>query len=44
MPHYYANVEEVRTLLEKFKIIRIRHIEEFFNNRTSWHYHIHAQK
>ncbi len=44
MPHYYAKIEEVKRLLEKFKIIRIRHIEEFFNNRTSWHYHVHAQK
>lgn len=44
VPHFYSDLEDVRELFEDFDIIRIRHIEDIFNDTSSWHYFIHGEK
>ena len=44
IPHYYSDLENVRVLLKEFELIRIRHIEDIFNDTSSWHYFIHGVK
>jgi len=44
IPHFYSDIEDVRSLLSSFEIIRIRHIQDFFDNTSSWHYFIHGKK
>jgi SAM-dependent methyltransferase len=44
MPHFYVTVEELIELLAGFTIFRIRHIQEFFDHKNGWHFHVHACK
>lgn len=44
IPHTYLDYDEIIRLLGKFKMIRVQHIQEFFNNRTSWHYFVRCSK
>lgn len=44
VPHFYSDYEDVKRLLKKFEIIRIRHIEDIFDGSNSWHYFIHGRK
>lgn len=44
VPHFYSDLNDIRALLKDFKILRIRHIEDIFDNSSSWHYFIHGVK
>jgi SAM-dependent methyltransferase len=44
VPHFYSNLSEVRKLLKDFELIRIRQIEDIFDDSSSWHYFIHGRK
>jgi len=44
IPHFYSDINTVKELLQNFKIIRIRHIEDIFENSNSWHYFVHGKK
>jgi ubiquinone/menaquinone biosynthesis C-methylase UbiE len=44
VPHFYSDIDTVKDLLKDFEIIRIRHIEDIFNDSSSWHYFIHGRK
>jgi len=44
VPHYYSDLYDVRALLSDFEIVRIRHIEDIFDDTSSWHYFIHGRK
>ncbi|MFZ5354542.1 MAG: class I SAM-dependent methyltransferase [Bacillota bacterium] len=43
VPHYYSDVDSVRELLKDIKIIRLRHIQDFFDNCYGWHYFVHGK-
>jgi SAM-dependent methyltransferase len=40
LPHYYCDLGDVRTLLSRFTIIKLRHIEDVYDDRSSWHYFV----
>lgn len=44
IPHFYSDLNSVKDLLADFELIRIRHIEDIFNETNSWHYFIHGSK
>ena len=44
LPHFFVNYKDIIRLMKKYKIIKIRHIEDFINGNSSWHYFIHAGK
>ncbi|MGE5629832.1 MAG: class I SAM-dependent methyltransferase [Caulobacteraceae bacterium] len=44
VPHFYTDLDGVRSILKNFDIIRIRHIEDIFNDSNSWHYFVHGKK
>ena len=44
IPHYYADLENLKYVLEKFKIIKIRQIEDIWEDGNSWHYFVHIKK
>lgn len=44
VPHFYSDIDTVKDLLKDFEIIRIRHIEDIFNDSSSSHYFIHGRK
>lgn len=44
VPHFYSDLDGVKDLLKDFELIRIRHIEDIYENTSSWHYFIHGIK
>ncbi len=42
--HTFLDYEEIITLLGKFSMIRVQHIQDFFDNLTSWHYFVRCSK
>lgn len=44
IPHFYVNYNEIKDLVSMFEIIRIRHIQDFYNENNTWHYFIHGKK
>lgn len=44
IPHYYCELSDVKSLMASFELIRIRHIQDIFEDTSSWHYFIHARK
>ena len=44
VPHYYTDLAGVRQLFRASKIIRLRHVEEYIDNFTSYHYFMHGRK
>ncbi len=42
LPHYFCDQNDIFRLMEKFKIIKIRHIEDIFDGKSSCHYFVHA--
>ena len=48
VPHFYADYNLVKEMLENFKIVSITHIEEFWENNgvtnSSFHYHVLVRK
>lgn len=47
-PHFYADYELCKKLFQKFEIIFINHIEDFYEDKgktySSWHYHLLVRK
>lgn len=44
IPHFYSDLKGVKKLLSNFNIIRIRHIEEIYEDTSGWHYFVHGAK
>jgi SAM-dependent methyltransferase len=44
LPHYYCDLDDVRELLSGFTILKLRHIEDIYENRSSWHYFVLAAR
>jgi ubiquinone/menaquinone biosynthesis C-methylase UbiE len=44
IPHYYTDVENLRYLLKDFQIIKIRQIEDIWEDNNSWHYFVNIKK
>jgi SAM-dependent methyltransferase len=44
LPHYYCDLDDVRRLLSRFTIIKLRHIEDVYADRNSWHYFVLAAR
>lgn len=44
LPHYYCDLGDVHKLLSKFTIIKLRHIEDVYDDRSSWHYFVLASR
>ena len=44
IPHYYADLEDLKYLLKDFKIINIRQIEDIWDENSSWHYFVNIKK
>ena len=44
IPHFYADYNLVKDLFKDFKIENISHVETFFNDTSSWHYHVLIKK
>lgn len=43
VPHFYFDLNSVKELFKEFDIIRLRHIEDIFDNKSSWHYFLHGR-
>jgi ubiquinone/menaquinone biosynthesis C-methylase UbiE len=44
IPHYYADTNDLKYLLKDFKIIKIRQIEDIWEENSSWHYFVNIKK
>ena len=44
IPHYYADVDDLKILLKDFRIIKIRQIEDIWDGNSSWHYFVNIKK
>jgi ubiquinone/menaquinone biosynthesis C-methylase UbiE len=44
IPHYFVRYEEIEKLLHPFEIIKVKHVEDFFSGKSSWHYFVHIRK
>ena len=44
IPHYYTDVEDLKYLLKDFRIIKIRQIEDIWEEESSWHYFVNIKK
>ncbi len=42
LPHYFCDIEDVYRLMKNFKIIKIRHVADILDGKSSWHYFVHA--
>lgn len=40
LPHFYCDLGNIYNLLSKFRIIRMRQIEDIYDGRSSWHYFV----
>jgi len=43
LPHFYVNYQDILTLFKNFDILRVRHIEDIFDGKSSWHYFLHMR-
>jgi len=44
LPHYYCDLGDVHKLLANFTIIKLRHIEDVYDDKSSWHYFVLAAR
>lgn len=44
IPHFYSSLEDVWRIFRDFEFIKIRHIEDIYDDTSSWHYFIHGRK
>lgn len=44
LPHFYVDHADIVGLFKNFKILSIRQIENFYNNKSSLHYCVYAKK
>ena len=40
LPHFYCDLSNIYYHLSKFRIIRIRQIEDIYDDKSSWHYFV----
>lgn len=40
LPHFYCDLGNIYSLLSKFRIIRLRQIEDIYDDKSSWHYFV----
>jgi SAM-dependent methyltransferase len=38
LPHFYCGLDDIRNLFSRFRIIRLRQMEDIHDDRSSWHY------
>jgi SAM-dependent methyltransferase len=43
LPHYFCDREDVYRLLAGFTIIKLRHVEDISDGKSSWHYFAHVK-
>lgn len=43
IPHYYCDLDDVKKLMGDFEVLKIRHIEDHFEDTSSWHYFVHGR-
>jgi ubiquinone/menaquinone biosynthesis C-methylase UbiE len=44
VPHFYSDLDGVKNMLSNFEIIRVRHIEDIYEDTSGWHYFVHGRK
>lgn len=44
LPHFFMDRDDVLRLFSAFQIIRMRHVQDFYERGASWHYYLHAAK
>ena len=44
IPHYYTDVDNLKILIKNFRIIKIRQIEDIWEENSSWHYFVNIKK
>jgi SAM-dependent methyltransferase len=44
LPHFYVDHNDIPVLLAAFTILRTRHVEDIYDDGSSWHYFVHAMK
>ena len=44
IPHFYADYDLIKELFKDFKIENVSQVETFYNDSSSWHYHILIKK
>lgn len=44
VPHCYLDEEEVREVMAGFELLRLRHIQDFHEGGSGWHFFIHARR
>lgn len=44
IPHFYADYNLIKALFYQFEIIDISQVETFYNDESSWHYHVLIRK
>jgi len=44
VPHYYCEIDDVIKLMRDFEILKVRHIEDIFEDTSSWHFFIHGKR
>lgn len=44
LPHFYCDLDDIHRLLYKFRIIRLRQIEDIYDDKSSWHYFVLAAR
>jgi SAM-dependent methyltransferase len=42
LPHFFVDRNDIAALLAAFTILRMRHVEDIYGGRSSWHYFVHA--
>jgi ubiquinone/menaquinone biosynthesis C-methylase UbiE len=38
LPHFYCDLDDIRQLLDEFRIVSLRQVEDIYEDGTSWHY------
>jgi len=44
LPHFYCDLSDVYSLLSEFEIIKLRHIDDIYEDKSSWHYFVLATR
>jgi len=44
LPHCYCDLDNILSLLSKFRIIKLRQIEDIYDDKSSWHYFVLAAR
>lgn len=44
IPHFYCELSDVKNLMDDFELLKIRHIEDIYDDTSSWHYFVHGKR